>query len=293
LTEEERDRYEALTQVCDIIDENPSNATASPHLIESLRRISNDFASFSSVSIAKSPSTFKSVFKETITSNGVCYTYNMLNQKDLYTNTMVRYLRFPKASNRSDWSIFGYKNFELFTYPARVLKAGKEAELEITLKMKKMNVDFACKSSANGFRLTLHTPDELPQTMSHFHRIPFNVETLISIEPKVMTTSKNLRHYAPKKRQCFFPGEKKLKFFKEYSQSNCELECLAGSFFGFLSSSFHFNTSRVCFEDLQMREIFDATQNWNSDLQQISTSLHSKSAVFVHSHGNLPISISV
>jgi acid-sensing ion channel, other len=230
LTKDERKQYEAIFQVCDIIDHNPTLRTNVPFIVRTLRDISNDFANFSSVKIAQFPKTFESVFKEMITRNGVCYTYNMLDAEDFYTDEMVHYLRTPMAINRSDWSIFGYKNSNPSAYPSRVLGSGKEAELEITLKMKKKNVDFACKSSANGFRLTLHTPDELPQTMSHFHRIPFNVETLISIEPKVMATSMNLQHYGPKKRQCYFPGEKKLKFFKSYSQMNCKLECFVGKF---------------------------------------------------------------
>jgi acid-sensing ion channel, other len=228
LTKEERKKYEAIFQVCDIIDHNPTQRTFVPYIVRTLRDISNDFASFSSVKIAQFPKTFESVFKKMITSNGVCYTYNMLDAEDLYNAEMAHYLRTPVATNRSDWTIFGYNNFDSDTYPSRVLGSGKEAELEITLKMKKKNVDFACKSSANGFRLTLHTPDELPQTMSHFHRIPFNVETLISIEPKVMATSKNLRHYQPGKRQCYYSKEKKLKFFKSYSQMNCKLECFVG-----------------------------------------------------------------
>jgi amiloride-sensitive sodium channel len=43
----------------------------------------------------------------------------------------------------------------------------------------------------------------------------------------MMTTSPKLQSYDPKVRQCFFEDEKKLRFFKLYTQSNCEIECLA------------------------------------------------------------------
>lgn len=212
--------------MCDFIHEAPE--TTNCQIPQTLRSITNDFSQISSLKIANLPFKFTDCFKEIITSNGVCYTYNMLHHKDLYKKAMVKDLRYPKHEDRSNWTIFGYKTIDPAAYPNRVLGSGQETELKITLRMKKKNIDYTCKSSADSFRLTLHTPDEIPQTRSFFHRIPLNVETLISLEPKVMTTADELKVYVPKKRQCYFPGEKSLKFFEKYSQKNCKLECLAG-----------------------------------------------------------------
>lgn len=106
--------------------------------------------------------------------------------------------------------------------------SGRKAGMTLRLMMERKDIDYACKGAVNGFRLTLHTPDEVPRTASHFYRIPFDAETLIAITPRGISTSEDLRNYKPKKRQCFFPGEKRLKFFKSYTQANCKMECLAG-----------------------------------------------------------------
>ncbi|CAO1385947.1 unnamed protein product [Diamesa hyperborea] len=42
----------------------------------------------------------------------------------------------------------------------------------------------------------------------------------------MVKTSHDLKHYKPKVRQCYFDGERKLNYFKVYTQSNCEYECL-------------------------------------------------------------------
>lgn len=41
------------------------------------------------------------------------------------------------------------------------------------------------------------------------------------------TTSEGLRYYEPKQRKCFYQTERKLSFYKTYTRSNCERECLA------------------------------------------------------------------
>jgi amiloride-sensitive sodium channel len=46
------------------------------------------------------------------------------------------------------------------------------------------------------------------------------------VKPQMITTSKNLDQYHYDRRNCYFGHEKELKYFKFYTQSNCELECL-------------------------------------------------------------------
>lgn len=57
--------------------------------------------------------------------------------------------------------------------------------------------------------------------------VPLLEEVLISVKPNMITTSENLRHYTPWDRQCYFSDERQLRFFKIYTQRNCELECLS------------------------------------------------------------------
>lgn len=54
-----------------------------------------------------------------------------------------------------------------------------------------------------------------------------NQQIAIIIKPPAIITSENLKGYGIDKRKCFFEDERELKYFRHYSQSNCELECYA------------------------------------------------------------------
>lgn len=66
----------------------------------------------------------------------------------------------------------------------------------------------------------------------------------ITVKPHMITTSHALKNLSPEKylikifkiiflncfisrRQCFFNKERALRFYKVYSQKNCEMECIA------------------------------------------------------------------
>lgn len=238
----EKKGMEALSQVCDFLPDRVR--TKKSKIVDSLRDISTNYARLSTVDTDgdQYQMPFGTEFRETITEEGLCYTYNKLDENDFYKNItdpmLVKRKKFSITQhgikyefrrNRSNWTVFGYEeDNEPFAYPNRIRGTGVKAGLSFQLKMRKKDIDFTCKGAANGFRLLLHTPDEMPQPSTNFFRIPFDVETLISVKPMVMSTSENLKPYTPKQRQCFFPGEKKLKFFKAYNQANCKLECFSG-----------------------------------------------------------------
>lgn len=133
--------------------------------------------------------------------------------------------------NRSSehWSLEnGYtKDSSIGSFPVRVLGAGAEAGIYVYLNTNKTDIDYVCGSLGQGYKVHLHTPGEVPQVSKQFFRVPFNQEMIVSVKPNMMTTSEGLRHYAPSRRQCFFNKERDLKYFKEYTQKNCELECLS------------------------------------------------------------------
>lgn len=218
--------FMALQNICNFkkYDVNASNF----NVIDKLSNLSNDFVNFSTWNNAKGPSyDLESEYHKVITDDGVCYSSSMLSEQDFYTKAMSYKLRYPRHDIRSNWTIFGYESTE-FSYPPRVMGAGKNSSVQIKLSMRRKDIDYVCKRGGTGFTLTLHTPDEMPQTSFHSYKIPFDHETLIAILPKVTTTSPELIRYLPKKRQCYFNGEKILKFFENYNQANCQLECLAG-----------------------------------------------------------------
>jgi acid-sensing ion channel, other len=75
--------------------------------------------------------------------------------------------------------------------------------------------------------MMLHVPNQAPQVSKNFYKIAPKKDIMIGVKPKLITTSKGLRHYLPDKRQCYFNNERKLQLYSVYTQGNCELECLA------------------------------------------------------------------
>lgn len=113
-------------------------------------------------------------------------------------------------------------------FPYEVLGAGNRGAFTIVLRMDENETDYICHGSIVGYKVAIHLTGDLPSILSsnHFIRIPINQETLITFEPKVMRTADSLRNYSPNDRGCFYSNEGTLKYFKEYTQRNCELECL-------------------------------------------------------------------
>lgn len=139
-------------------------------------------------------------------------------------------LMIVKGNKKSDWTLEGgYKSNLLIndTYPQRVFGAGARAGLFALLRLNSTDAEYLCRGPIQGFKVLLHIPGEVPQVSKHYLRVPMKEEVLISVKPNMMTTSESLAGYKPWERQCFFDAERQLRFFKIYTQRNCELECLS------------------------------------------------------------------
>lgn len=142
---------------------------------------------------------------------------------------------FEKISNQSasHWNLEdGYDDRNggrdrIKTYPRRVLSTGPKAGLEVDLMIDKENLNNRCIGSVNGFKVTLHSPAEIPQPSKHYFYVPQDMEVLVSVKPNMIETSDELKDYDPARKQCFLNSERKLRFFKIYTQRHCELECLS------------------------------------------------------------------
>lgn len=75
-------------------------------------------------------------------------------------------------------------------------------------------------------QIIIHTPVEVPTTINGYIRIPSNQETVIMLKPNMLKTNNGLRTYAPIGRQCYYETERYLRFFRVYTQRNCEMECI-------------------------------------------------------------------
>lgn len=82
--------------------------------------------------------------------------------------------------------------------------------------------------SLKTYTIIPHLPNEIP---TEFHHTRFNLhytEKLgIEMQAKSVRTDDSLRRISPDRRNCFFEGERSLKFFKSYSRAHCNLECIA------------------------------------------------------------------
>lgn len=132
--------------------------------------------------------------------------------------------------NVSGWSLEnGYENQvkSKLNYPIRVFNVKKSSTFGIAIRMHEQDFEYSCRGMIPGARIFIHTPGDTMPSARHSFRIPLSEEVQISIRPKMMTTSETLRSYTTQQRQCFFNSERKLFFFKTYTQSNCEAECLS------------------------------------------------------------------
>ncbi|KAL9703315.1 hypothetical protein quinque_006833 [Culex quinquefasciatus] len=170
------------------------------------------------------------LFSYTMTDEGVCVTFNALSASDMLRKENLTPLEPYLSENKPSehWSQDGgyTAQSDLDSYPYRALRPGQLAGLKVFLRSDRRNHDFLCRGALRGFKALLHPNNEYPQLTSQFVRIPMNQDVNIAVKPQIITTTPGLHHYSPERRQCFFNHERYLQFFREYTQDNCELECL-------------------------------------------------------------------
>lgn len=136
-------------------------------------------------------------------------------------------------SSYSTWSLAdGYNHLEDAdgnsdgAYPYHSYGAGLRGGLNVLLRLYEHDLDYMCRGPVQGFKVLLHLPNEIPQISSQFFRVPLNKETFVSINPRVTTSGNSLKYHDADVRGCYYNHERSLKYFQEYTQNNCELECL-------------------------------------------------------------------
>lgn len=255
LSVEQKSNLEAIYQVCKTDSFNYRNLLPEIEgsFTDVLKRIAIPFnETFLRCKWRGMKKNCEDLFTELITDEGVCYTFNMMKYQDFYNDKISDSLKYPKHNKSSDdWKFEdGYVNFNADVYPQRVLGSGHRAGLNIKLFVKENAIDYSCKGAVQGFKIALHTPGELPRLSVQFYQVPLKQQVLMTVSPQVITTAEGLKSYTAESRQCYFNHEKQLTFFKTYTQSNCELECLTDFTFrmcGCVKFSMpHDNATPVC-----------------------------------------------
>jgi acid-sensing ion channel, other len=159
------------------------------------------------------------LFKKYMTEEGVCYAFNTLIVYKV-DKTMYDY-----DYNISDqWTLEdGYMKTTDDLYPWTGSKTNVAADIFVYKSM----TDFLCKGAFQGFKFYMHLPNEVPQISKHFILLPYNQHVRIFINPKMTVTDPDLRDLPIVKRQCYFSDERYLRFYRYYTQNNCEHECEA------------------------------------------------------------------
>lgn len=156
------------------------------------------------------------------THHGICHTTNMLDGKAIFNEDVIHEDFKEYWSNEEmseiEWTVEkGYLS-ENATYPAYInLKVIHPHEFEIKSEQE--------VSFCSAMYAIIHLPSEIPTEFHKFVPITYGSRSAVLITAKSHRTDEALRKFSAKSRNCYFEGEKKLKFFKTYSKPHCQLEC--------------------------------------------------------------------
>ena len=121
----------------------------------------------------------------------------------------------------------GYsENAGLYAYPIRAFSAGAKSGLTLNILTPSEDLDYTCKDALQGYKVMLHTPMTIPRPSKKYFRVPLDQSVMGAIEPVMITTSSRVKTYNYERRKCFLSNERQLRYFKNYTASNCNLECL-------------------------------------------------------------------
>lgn len=113
-----------------------------------------------------------------------------------------------------------YNTSEIVTYPWKT-SAENGKGFEVIFRTNLM-----LEGCYNHDSFIIHPPNELPIS-SEIIRIEDWSATEVSITPTIVNTDEDVQAFDVGTRKCYLDNERNLKYFKIYTQKNCELECLS------------------------------------------------------------------
>ncbi|KAG4078154.1 hypothetical protein HA402_002206 [Bradysia odoriphaga] len=170
-------------------------------------------------------------FTQVLWDRGVCHTFNNLGSDDVYqSNSLAK--NFPKFKRfliQETFSLYN-KTFNPanITYPFRVHRTSQGIYLNMQFNKGVRDYDISCNDpdDMNSLLLFIHPAED--QFISKGIPVPLDHDTKIFVRPNMISTDKYLmKSLGIDKRKCVDIANKneyKLKYFRTYSQNNCELE---------------------------------------------------------------------
>lgn len=93
--------------------------------------------------------------------------------------------------------------------------SGTGHKMGLTLMLDVAEREYYCSSTDSyGFKILLHSPNELPKISNYGTAISNGYETRVVIEPTLSEASYSIRSIPQKIRQCVFESENTLHFYR-------------------------------------------------------------------------------
>ncbi|GLG96288.1 Pickpocket protein 28 [Gryllus bimaculatus] len=235
-TDEEKLKLSEILTLCDITNENLTS-TEERDIVALIEEVRLYFPVYCYINQTIIGPEFRrkgiaGLFRPLITEDGLCYTFNMLDRSEFFVNGTVfmsrNYLNY--GLNSTEWSpVDGYsEDSDENSYPFRTTATGRAAGLSFRLDVSLCHMDSDCRDALEGHTITVHSPLEFPRPQRSAVRLPLAGGAKVSVEPLLIATDDDLeKEYSVEQRQCYFPHERRLGFFRHYTQLMCETECLA------------------------------------------------------------------
>jgi amiloride-sensitive sodium channel len=158
----------------------------------------------------------RGLFSEILMPWGLCSVFNIASREEV--------LHVDNTSSDFHYEIISNKGPVNLTF--KIPRKTKTSEEGFTIHFQ-LDDDNEFVGVRQGSIAVIHNSHEFP-TMNAV-KIPFNgyKKTYVWIQPQMNSIDESLEDFSPADRNCYLEHEKKLKFFKVYTQKNCENECLS------------------------------------------------------------------
>ncbi|KAL7013324.1 hypothetical protein ACKWTF_015331 [Chironomus riparius] len=218
----------------------------------------NEFSKFqvtihSSVNIRSSAQ--DTAVSEILTEHGLCFTYNLAAVNDIYNVDAEL-----TADFFHDYFLITFKSPNLKETVPRKVKAS--ALVSVSASAFPYFYDEIYNGRYDGHLIYIHSPYELPTESSNQIFLQKDTFLKAQVEPQLNVVDVSLEDLDIKERNCYLEHEKKLKFFKVYTKTNCEHECMADNVLNRCSCVEFFMirnfTTRIC--SANEKNCFDAAR---------------------------------